>query len=959
MSKLTVWPYAFTLHAASLIEAYRRGYDGAALPNRAGLAQLGIPVALRWLTTPELGFPRRPFNVYRRARANIPANAIRKILTSPALVNGSVDVPFPTSSVGLMYLAAFALAPAPNQILEVTAYDLYGKAIPGLAYQASYAGTGLFACPGMAGLRVSGMGTVTQVLAINQDDYANLRGWQLIQVVGLPANKGELGSAYNDTIPQGYELALTDGLTAAGQRLSIAHLFRGLAPATGDASFPLPAWPPSNVPAYLSNLRSPSNLFPMIARCLMNSVDTSQAKMQSAYSETVNLDGIKQANLPGATADPAKPSTAVMPVVSLSMLAVGTDSDAATALGYGTIDIPALDAGGTAAGTTDNAPRTVFAAAAAGGAVYDYMVTAPYVLPFGFSVELAALSQAAPQVAAASGFNANLLQTHAVLARDTAAQVAVELTWQPPASPQAYALLASRQPFQSVVLNTPRAAPVQGYDPYLGLPPASADPGTSPDDLLPNFKDAAGQLPIDASATTRYLAAGIDVFGQWSGWTKASVTLNAAAIARPGLRNVAFAAGALPTSGKIVPYTLTIEVIWDWTDRSPGVIRISGLFVAPGTKLGPAYLSGLAMGNNGPIGPPLLLTWSYGANDPATVAPDVVLPTIDSNHTGTVELINDVSGISGNQAMQYRVTLQGFTLDYASADEVDLAIYATATERIRPGEWSSPIDPYAPPVPPSYIGRIVKAYNPLPPVVNFAPPAINWTALPDAYNKARGILDWTSDPSAAGYMVWESTESALLQLLSPSAPDPDPNALLVARGATLKALVAANYDQALQSFSRLNTDPIEGSRTEVELPGNASILYAYMISAVSSQGVEAPRPPQIAVFGVPRRMVPGQPRVRLHDVSPGTNGIQVIALPVETGVVPAGYRVYRVWSPALAADAGLMGPAKILESDPGWQPYIDIPLRGGVTTTGQSIVDGAATASWYPILLSRDRDRAG
>jgi hypothetical protein len=87
MSKLAVWPYVFTLHAATLIEAYRRGDDRVALAATDGLAQLGIPVALHWLTTPELGFPRRPFNVYRRARKNIPSEVIRNILTSPAPVD--------------------------------------------------------------------------------------------------------------------------------------------------------------------------------------------------------------------------------------------------------------------------------------------------------------------------------------------------------------------------------------------------------------------------------------------------------------------------------------------------------------------------------------------------------------------------------------------------------------------------------------------------------------------------------------------------------------------------------------------------------------------------------------------------------------------------------------------------------------------------------------------------------
>ena len=943
MSRLTVWPYAFTLYTMRLIEAYRRGYSSAKVAGHTGLTKMGIPVSLRWMTLPELGFPRRPFNVYRRARRDIPADMVRTLLASPLSINGSVDLPFPTSTVGLMYFVEFDIAPAQNQVLDVTAYDLYGNVIPGLEYDSFYASSQLFAAPGIAGIRVSGTGTLNQILGVSQEDYANLSDWQLIQVVGLPAKKGELGSAYDDTIAQGYEIALTDGLTAAKERMEVTELFRGLPQDTGDASFPLPPWPPSNIPAYLNNLRLSSNLFPMIARCLMNSVDNSPAQMQSLYTETVNLDGIKQANLPGATPDPSQPSTATVPVVRVSMLAVTTDSDAATALGYGTVDVPAFDSEQANRTTNDTGAFLAARAEVSLNAVYDYMVTAPYVLTFGLSLELAALSQTALPVEEVSDFDAEMLQMHAVLNRDTTAQVNVELTWQAPSHPQANALLASRQPFQSVVLNTSRGSVVKGYDPYVGLPPASADPDTPPEDLSPNLQDAAGQLPVDGSAITRYLAAGIDVFGQWSGWTEADVTLVAAPIAKPGLRNVAFNAGTLPTSGKVVPYDLTIEILWDWTDRSPGVIRITGKFVAPGSNLGPAYLSGLSLANNGLFGPPLLLTWNYGANDPSTVPPNAVLPAIDSNHTGTVELLSDVSGVTGNQVMQYRVTLNGFMLDYTGADEVDLAMYATAIESIRPGEWSDANDPVQ-----GYIGRIVKAHNPLPPVVSFTPPSINWTALPDAYNKARGILEWTADPSAAGYMVWESTESALLQLLSPGSPDPDLNALLVTRGATLKSLVSASYDKSLQSFSRLNTDPISGSRTEIELPGNASVLYAYMVSAVSSQGVEAPRSSQIAVFGVPRRMVPGQPRLRVRDLPVGTNGIQVIALAVETGVVPAGFRVYRVRNGALAGDTGSMGPPKIFESDPGWQPYTEAPLRGGTTATGQSIVDSAAMASWYP-----------
>ena len=840
----------------------------------------------------------------------------------------------------------------------MTAYDLYGRALPEQNWSTSTAGTHLLVGPGMAGLRASGSGTVGPVMGVNQDDYANLPDWQLTQVVGLPTQQGQFAPHYDSAAPQGYVIPNTPGFKAAELRLTIAELLRGQPQPSPDAQFPLPAWPALSPIGYLQNLCGPDNLLALIGECLTVSVDADIARMQSLFTRPVTLDGIKQANLPGAEADPSRPSTAQLPVVSITMLGVSTDSDAATGLGYGTIDFPGLGGQGKPA-EAPVAGRTqpvagqpppaehveVFnsAAAAVGAIVTDFMVSAPYVLPFGIDLTLAALSQTALAVQTADGFSAGLAQQHAVIARDDTAQVAVELSWDIPTVPQAYALLASRQPLTSVVLNAPRPAAVGGYDPFVGLPPASPDPNLPAEEQLPNFKDAAGQLPVDGTSTTSYLAAGIDVFGLWSAWTEASATLNAAPITQPGMRDASLVLGALPATGTTVPAALVAEVMWDWTDRSPGAVRITGEFVAPGTPLGPAFLTGLTLGNDLPAGPPLMLTWDYGASDPATVAPGAVLPTITSGHTGTVELISDVSGVSDNQTMQYRITIQGVALDFGSASELDLAVYVTATEHLRPGEWSDATLPALP----GYTGRIARAHDPFPPPVTFTPPSISWTALPDAYNRARGMLEWTSDPAAAGYMVWESTEGALLSLLSPGAPDPDPAASLVDRGATLKSLVSANYERSLSSFSRLNTDPIAGSRTEIELPGNAAILYAYMVSAVSASGVEAARPPQIAVFGVPRRIVPNQPQLRLR-ASTGPSGIEVIGLAAKAGEAPAGYRVLRVRNSALAADAGLMGPAKILETDPGWSPYTDEPLRGGTAASGQSILDTAAAPSWYP-----------
>jgi hypothetical protein len=74
-------------------------------------------------------------------------------------------------------------------------------------------------------------------------------------------------------------------------------------------------------------------------------------------------------------------------------------------------------------------------------------------------------------------------------------------------------------------------------------------------------------------------------------------------VTQPGLRAVTFilAAEPPPATGNI-PYDLSIEVAWDWTDRSPGAIRITGQFVPAHTQLGPAYLSGFACFSCGALG---------------------------------------------------------------------------------------------------------------------------------------------------------------------------------------------------------------------------------------------------------------------------------------------------------------------------------------------------------------------
>jgi hypothetical protein len=939
MSSRSVWPYIFTLRMIQLTEAARHQKGKEVISKFFPVVkEAGIPVSLRWVTKPELGFPREPFQVFRRPRS-VPANLIEHFLAAAQPVPPAA-AEFQVDGNDLQYLVAFAAAPAGS--LVVTAIDLYGKPLPNCTRTLTVAGTSFFACPGIASIRVSGAGTFGPLVGVSENAYANLPDWTMVQVVGLPFKDAEEGAFYN-TLKQGVVPPTMDGVTAATQRLFFQDAVQLDPPPTGVPDFPLPPWPVPDPQAYIANLRSSQALVPMIGRCLTHSDDAVISNTQSLYTELVSLDGVKQADLPGSKADPARPSKAKLPIVGLTMLAVGTDSIAATGLGYGTIDLPPLVGAATpATGIATMAvivnPGAVF------GTGWDYMVTVPYTLPWGTHFVAAALSQPALPAEPPVALGAIVKQVHAPLARDTTAPAAVKLHWAPPSQPQAGGLLVSRNPNTSAVLNTPRPPAVKGYEGYLGLAPTAPDPTLSPEDLVPNFTDTAALLPVDGSHVTRYLAAGLDVFGLWSDWRAASVTLNAKPVQRPGLRDMQWIMHpdlASGPNGHIVPSDLQIDFVWDWQDRSPHSIRFTGQFIPAKTPLTAPFPGKFPLTSGNTMGNPIVVEFHYGAANPATVDRRTIVPVLVSGPPGSVALLSETPPDPNSHLVQYRLVVSGIMLDFSVANDLFCAVYADATESLRPAIFSVIQNPGEKPN-----GRVVAAADPLPPVVHFTPPAISWTALPDATGRARGLLQWTPDPKAAGYIVWEGTESALLHQLG--APDPDPAASLVARGGTLKTLLASNFEVSLQGFSRLNEKPIPGAQAEIDLPGSATTLYAFRVSAVTAKNVEASRSTAVAVFGVPQRMVPGQPRLLLRRPKLPQTGIQVIALPVETGVLPDGYIVRRVRNAALAGEAGLMGPPKITANAAGWTPFDSTPLRGGTTSHGKAILDTAATPSWYP-----------
>jgi hypothetical protein len=158
---------------------------------------------------------------------------------------------------------------------------------------------------------------------------------------------------------------------------------------------------------------------------------------------------------------------------------------------------------------------------------------------------------------------------------------------------------------------------------------------------------------------------------------------------------------------------------------------------------------------------------------------------------------------------------------------------------------------------------------------------------------------------------------------------------------------AANQALSLKAFSRMHERPLQATSLELELPGSADTLYAYRVSSLTDTNVESPRSTTVALVAVPRRSVPGTPRLLLR-ASSSPEGIDVIVLPGK-GAPPAGYRIHRVHRAHLANQVGTMGPPKYDPASTGWTA-VAVPSLDGSSEAGMAIFDPVPrswAAYWY------------
>lgn len=945
------WSDLFSLYSCALLEAHQRGLSRAVLEKffLDRIEEDIIPVSLRWVTRPELGFPRKPFKVYRRSRHSLQEHTIT-LVENEIRING---VRYITWDFREMCAIEFHAIPDPNANLIVQALhssqEIFGfpnsqgpsiKAIPGQTIVFSSEGFGRFVYPGITLLRVSGIGRVLNVRGVDQNSLANDPNWQLFEVVGLPFEENEVIPPSYNTERQGLAPGSLFGTDAALMRLEIAKILQIPPSDTGLGDIPTIEWPAPNSSIFLRSLRESSQadfpaLVKLIRNCLVSSDNAIPSRRQMDYSEEITIPGIRQTGIP--TEVPQQNGKAGVKVVNLIMSIVSIDSFGATGLGYGTTDLPPkanpIDPMGfREPPNTDDAafawafrepPNTAHTA-------FDYMVTGEFVWPFGIVLELAALAKPLPLPESLDSFQVISGPIRRPQRRDLSFLESIKLEWNFPARLQGYGLFASLEVGAVTGLNARRIG--GGYDPIF--------PNKNRYTQKAEFDAALMPLPVSGTHQSRYLGIGVDVFGRWSQWVAIGHLASAPDVTKPGLIRATITPDISRATAHVVPSKITIEFSWDWSDRSPDRIEFTGMFFLSNSE--PPALSGdFFYLSSTSSAPKVVLKFAPGEDISVT-------PEILSGHAGRVEKVEPDNNNQQTEVRRYRLTIENLLCDFTSSSELAYAVFARGAELIRPNDISEPVGP-----------RVARITDPIGPSTPEIPVDLRWTALPDAVGSARGILSWTQVPYAAGYIIWEATESALRHILDPTLADPPSGTSMLERARDLQNLMNASDEsknKSLQAFSRVNTEPIRTSSFEFELPGDANIIYLYKVSSVGSNNMESERSANAVMFAVPRQVRPSPPRLMLRRIAePGSipgggssshqGSIQIIILP-SPDPRTAGYRIYRTQKESSLDDLGLFGPPIIEYNDSRWQDYMSEPVRGSRPDIGRAVTD-TVPESWY------------
>jgi hypothetical protein len=914
-----------------------------------------VPLGLRWRVTPAMGLPRAPFSMFRRLRktddpidVSIPAAQI----TSLQIGSGKFRVP----SEPLYVLQIRVHNTDPAAAVTVSALDLANRPLPlqtvtvpantlrHIRFQHPFLGG--FSCRG-------GAFTITSVDGVTMKGWIARDDWELVEVVGLPGNGGEI-SGY-DAQQQGDPSALEAPPVAALRRIEIGQKFYEDLPTSQPSGVTVPLWQIPNPNEELEELRggTPS----LIARLseMFQATDTGAVPTQAAFRSLEPMPGIRQPEFPGQVTEDAVMN---VPLLATVLLNAVTDPWFALSSGFGTTDFPEF----LRPSEKLLEPATYF------NVSHDYMVASTFTFrSFGsieFKREHCALSHRSafptvqPGQLTAASFGLNRPPR-----RDDPWSEEISLTWAKinRLQIQGNAVSVAEADLNGAYLNGTRPGN-QARKLALFVP---AKPGETSDPILHTrnrFFHHGAEIPFIGPRTYHYGVAAMDAFGRWSEWSTVSHNLAPRLPEAPRLMALALTPDTSRIAGNAVPHELSFEVLWDWQDRSPKRFQLAGVFHARHTPPGgtpdnghvpPANYPTVFQRDNTAAGGPFLELTFPSDVPPATAPVFTATPAVAADATVTVELLPQATNENGQnveaEMRRYRVRVKDLNVAFEPEDEWFFSLFVKAAEFRNPVLLSDD----APPLPPRRPPRLTTYVpNPIPaPPPVFEPATVLWASLPDAEEVSRFRLAFDRVPTATGgYGIYQAYEAKLREL----AGLPVVNGVdLVARATELRD-AAMPLGRTADAFTRLNArlvpQPPAGSLVEfeAELSGALDGLFAFAVASVTREQEASPLSTPWLLVAVPRRVVPTAPVLSLAQ-SP--NGTTTLACEFAKTPAPGRVEIVRVRRPFAARDIGTMGPAIHESEPPAWQALDEASRPAAspaVTSRFRFTFVDSTPPSWFP-----------
>lgn len=352
----------------------------------------------------------------------------------------------------------------------------------------------------------------------------------------------------------------------------------------------------------------------------------------------------------------------------------------------------------------------------------------------------------------------------------------------------------------------------------------------------------------------------------------------------------------------------------------------------PATKPGdlPSVLSippGLQTNFPGGAGIPLVITFS--GNDAGVAGSSGVGLQYVSSDGKDVQNVPFATATAATAVRRYRLTIPGFSLDYASAGHIGIALWAKGQEHLVPqreGPWSSQ---------PS----IASASDPRPPIITTSREDVELASLADGRGEHRVKLDWPSLPGATGYFVYETTESKLRT--HNDLGEPAAGLTLSQRLAELRQAIHVNPSR--RPFTRINSTPFNALDAELVIPRGSKEIHLYLVLGVSAGQVESvwpdmsdpDRKKRFRAFAAPQVAAPTPPTIEVSrdvvtTVSPHIYRAKV-SINTRPGATVTRVDLHRVRVPQATLALDTMGPpvASITASNATWTVTPSAPEMTG------------------------------